>query len=81
VLITLTFYIVLVWLLFSNLKLVKWRWVSGTVAAPRQVKAVISAAAALGFGIVSAQANSVTSRRQPRSNRLSSGHGPRSMRP
>lgn len=60
-LITLTFYIVLVWLLFSNLKLVKWRWVSGTVAAPRQVKAVISAAAALGFGIVSAQAGPCSS--------------------
>lgn len=32
-LIILTLYIVLVWLLFSRLKLVKWGWVSGTAAA------------------------------------------------
>jgi multidrug resistance efflux pump len=32
-LIILTLYIVLVWLLFSKLKLVKWGWVSGTAAA------------------------------------------------
>lgn len=32
-LIILTLYIVLAWLLFSKLKLVKWGWVSGTVAA------------------------------------------------
>src|SRR3954453_19374895 len=31
-LIILTLYIVLVWLLFSKLKLVKWGWVSGTFA-------------------------------------------------
>src|SRR5213080_2164013 len=31
-LIILTLYIVLIWLIFSKLKLVKWGWVSGTVA-------------------------------------------------
>ncbi len=42
-LIILTLYIVLAWLIFSKLKLLKWGWVSGTVVAlgprltPRQL--------------------------------------------
>jgi hypothetical protein len=35
-LITATLYVVLVWLLFSKLKLVRWGWFSGSVAVFRR---------------------------------------------